>query len=542
MLFRPYFAIPRKPRAMNKYTSLNNLLGLFLSLLIVGCQTGPKTLENVVLGEITTNVNPHGRAPLSAEMSFATKEPCQVKMTVEGPNPVSRSFANFSRNHQLPILGLYPDTTNTLSLELTTEGGQVYTGEVSIAPPVIPDFLPTVSIEKLERDRMEPGMHLIDMLIANNGKFHAYTLMFDDTGTYRWMMDMSETGQITYTSYRLNNGNWLYLNWIDLIEVDDLGRIVTREQLWGHAGNHELIELSNGQLLMAGSKKDAMVLHRGQAFPSRFDHVVLWDRQQNRAIKEWDMRDVFDVDRIVFPPDYTPDYQSDWFHINSVGQDPADGGLIVSGRSQGVAKVGPNNELQWILAPHKNWGQAGPMGQGLSTTDYLLTAIDAAGNQLPTSVQSGAESHSDFEWSYGQHAVQILPNSNVLLFDNGLQRNFTPGTSYSRAVEYAVDPGAKTIKQVWSYGKERGLELYSPITSDVDVLPETNNRLIIAGNVRASDRDPHAKLVEITYPDNEEVFEASVWFKDAKGSGQNSWAQFDLVFRGERYNLIPSGK
>ncbi len=165
----------------------------------------------------------------------------------------------------------------------------------------------------------------------------------------------------------------------------------------------------------------------------------------------------------------------------------------------------------------------------------MLTALDKNGNPLPQALQSGSQAGQDFEWSTGQHAVNILDNGNILLFDNGLMRNFQSEPSYSRAVEYKIDEEKMTIQQVWQYGKERGLEMYSPITSDVDVLPDTGNRLITVGNIRGGSDSPHAKLIEITYPNNEEVFEAKIFFKDAMGSGEKTWAQFDLLFRGERY-------
>jgi arylsulfate sulfotransferase len=45
-------------------------------------------------------------------------------------------------------------------------------------------------------------------------------------------------------------------------------------------------------------------------------------------------------------------------------------------------------------------------------------------------------------------------------------------------------------------------------------------------------------MVEVTYPNNEVVFEADIFFKDALGTKEKSWGQFDIVFRGERYHLI----
>ncbi len=130
-----------------------------------------------------------------------------------------------------------------------------------------------------------------------------------------------------------------------------------------------------------------------------------------------------------------------------------------------------------------------------------------------------------------------MPNGNLLIFDNGLSRNFERKPTYSRAVEYKIDDDKRTIQQVWQYGKERGLDMYSPITSDVDVLEQTGNRLIVAGNIRASSDRPHAKMIEITYPANEVVFEAKIYFKDLNGDGTKSWAQFDLVFKGKRHRL-----
>jgi arylsulfate sulfotransferase len=514
---------------------------LLLSALLHACGSdqGPKVLDEITLGEVKVQVNPSGKVPLGALLTFSTQENCTAKVTVTGKEPVSRTFSKATRYHDIPVLGLYPGTANQVAVEVTDESGQRYVDTLTVEAPAIPDFFPTIDITKIDRSRMEPGLHLFDMLFANNGKFLTYTILFDDSGTIRWYMDMSDQGQITYTNYRLKNGNWLYLNWIDLIEVDDLGRVVREEKLFNNAGDHELLELPDGSIMMGGSMKDAYVVADGMKHPSRFDAVFIWDRKQGRPVKEWDLRQVLDVDRLVFPPDYSPDYRSDWFHINSFYYDQSEKSLIISGRNQGVLKVDDSNNLQWILAPHKDWGKAGPEGKGLNTADYLLTAVDSDGNPLPEAVQKGTAGTDNFEWPTGQHAVRILENGNLLLFDNGLMRNFKPGATYSRAVEYKIDDEKQTIQQVWEYGKERGLELFSAITSDVDVLPDTGNRLVTAGNVRASAKPPHATMVEITYPDNEVIFEADIFFKDARGTGERSWAQFDLVFRGERFDLVP---
>jgi len=272
---------------------------------------------------------------------------------------------------------------------------------------------------------------------------------------------------------------------------------------------------------------------------TRFDYVVEWDRKANKWVKDWDLAEILDIDRSVYPEDFSLDFKADWFHINAITQSLSDNSLVVSGRNQGVLKVDSDNNLKWILAPHRAWGKSGRNGNGFETSDHLLTAIDSNEKPFPSHVQQGRQGNAEFEWSTGQHAVNVLDNGNILLFDNGLSRNFEKTPTYSRAVEYRIDEENMTIQQVWEYGKSRGLEMFSPVTSDVDILPATKNRLITAGNVRASSLPPHSKMIEITYPENEEVFEAHVFFKDAKGTGEMSWAQFDLVYRGERYSLYP---
>lgn len=187
------------------------------------------------------------------------------------------------------------------------------------------------------------------------------------------------------------------------------------------------------------------------------------------------------------------------------------------------------------MAPHVAWEKAGREGNGPETKDYLLTALDQNRNALPDRVQQGTQPTDDFEWSTGQHSLNWLGNGRLLIFDNGPARNLNNKPTHSRAVEYQFDEENRTIQQVWQYGKERGLDMYSPITSDVDVLPRTGNRLITAGNIRVNQPAPHAKLIELA--DDEVVFECRVLFKDAKGTGEKSWAQFDLVFKGERYPL-----
>lgn len=515
------------------------LLFCFAALLALsGCDPGPKPLMEAVSGRIDMKVNPFNVVPLGALLTFTTQEECKVTIRVSGPEPVEHTFPAFSSSHSLPVLGLYADTLNTVELILTNRTGEQYTGELYIPTEPLPDFFPKVEVVTANREQMEPGWHLAEVLIADDGKFGAYPMLFDDQGAVRWYIDLSAVQPFAFTPHRLQNGNWLFVSWVELYELSDLGQLVRHERLTDYSADHDVIELEDGSLLMGASKKGATILRAGEPVESRYDFVI--QVNQNRKVtKEWDLRQVLDVDRTVFRKDFSLDFSADWFHLNSIAVSPRDNGLLVSGRNQGVVKVDQQNQLQWILAPHRAWEKAGWDGTGPETTDYLLTAVDASGKPLPVEVQQGEVSSEVFEWPTGQHALNILENGNLLLFDNGMARNFKADFSYSRAVEYEIDETNRTIRQVWEYGKERGLDLFSGVTSDVDILPLTKNRLITSGNIRLGKLPPHAAMVEVSYPDKAVVFEANLFLQDAKGSGAQEWAQFDVVYRGERYSLYP---
>ena len=110
----------------------------------------------------------------------------------------------------------------------------------------------------------------------------------------------------------------------------------------------------------------------------------------------------------------------------------------------------------------------------------------------------------------------FIRDGSLFLFDNGYdgydERPDLPdgqGRQYSRAVEFEIDEESLTVEQVWQYGKQRGLSMYSHGMSSVQVLPE-GNRYIVSGEMRLY---PYAKIriVEVDPSDSGQVvFEAMI--------------------------------
>ncbi|MGG7049207.1 MULTISPECIES: aryl-sulfate sulfotransferase [unclassified Campylobacter] len=162
-----------------------------------------------------------------------------------------------------------------------------------------------------------------------------------------------------------------------------------------------------------------------------------------------------------------------WAHVNSVDHDPTDDSIIISSRHQNaVIKIGRDKKVKWIIGGHKGWKD--------QFKDKLLQPVDSKGNKIVCEDEytkcPGYESDKGgFDWQYTQHTAFRIDSKSkpgvvyLTVFDNGDSRGFEQpaiaGMKYSRAVVFKVDEKAKTVEQVWEYGKERGAEWYSSVTS-----------------------------------------------------------------------------
>lgn len=478
-------------------------------------------LADLVAAAPTVEMNPSGRAPMSARLVVQTSSPTTVVAGASCGSPYVVEPAAANLVHDVHVVGLCVGDS-TIDFTIIDDQGQYAEGSlpVSVAPP--PEFFPNIVVRSSEPGAMEPGWTLSEFTLANNGVFNTYPLAFDDTGVVRWYLDLSEKGGILSPVHILANGNLLIPFGHTLSEYDWLGNEVNAWSIPSHWQHHDVTEMPNGNFLVAVDVSGRDTVE---------DHLIELDRATGQIVTEWDLRQILDVDRRSFGGS---DY--DWFHMNSVWYSQSDDTIILSGRNQGVVKVSRQNELVWILAPHRGWGPAGMDGNGEDTSLKLLTAVDNAGNPLSPGVQDGGTLSPQFDWPWGQHAAMILPNGNLFLFDNGINRRFSNSpTPYSRGVEYEIDEASGTVRQVWTYGEERGPDFFSAIISDVDYLSATSNRLIMPGIVTTG-AYPSAWVTEVT-PGGHVVFDAQLQFKNRYSTGEITWGNFDLVYRSER--VIP---
>jgi len=478
--------------------------------------------------EVETVLNPSGYAPLSALVSLKTDTAVYVKMRVigkDGDDPdVIEHFTEIGNDLEIPVHGLYAGYEN--EIELTFYNGnnaQLCSQTLAIETPSLISALPEITINTANRSQMAEGMTLVNYY-GHDTEIHPFRpFIFDSYGEIRWYLNFKEHPILNNLHFdngphRLENGNFYFgNNEPDAIyEVDLFGNIINTWNMPGFSFHHEVLEKPNGNFIVLVDKHGASTIE---------DYIIEIDRSANEIINIWDLNESLDNTRTALTTD-----AEDWIHVNGVSYDASDDTIVISGRTQGVVKLNAANEVVWIMAPHADWETS---GNGKDLTQYLLQPLDASGAAITDlSILDGTQNHSDFEWNWYQHAVKVLADGSIILFDNGDNRNYTGFGPYSRAVQYKIDETNGTIQQVWEYGKERGEETYSRIVSDVDYL-EANNHMLFSPGAILSGAQPFGKSIEIDMETNSIIFEATI-------IPPSSYANQITFHRTERLTLYPN--
>jgi len=459
-------------------------------------------------------------APLSRKLEMDLPVPASVHIQVSGQDG-SESDMNHTTElydiglQEIPLMGLYPDSDNSISISILSQSGYIlYSEDFIVSTSSVPESFPTIDVIEMNTSEMADGYTLVSYRSSFSPNI---PFMIDPWGKIRWYLDYTDHPELNLLHYdvgveRLANGNYYFGNRNSSIvyEVTILGEVINSWPLGSLNMHHQTKEKSDGNFLVCAS--DPTSLHEN-GFSAIDDHILELDRSTGAILYVWDLKNILDEHRTALI-DETQTSPVDWAHINSVWHDESDNSIIASVLNQGVVKFDYSGQIKWIVSNHSGWNQ-NRVGQDLN--DYLLTAVDASGIAYSDSVQMGFLNAENFEWPWFQHAVKLTTSGSMSLFDNGDSRNFEAGPSgYSRAVEYVIDEENMTIRQNWTYGKERGWDTFSNCCSDVDFISGSNNVLFGPGDTRLYQGSGNyaSRIIELDYDSKNvlwEVFMDSPW-------------------------------
>lgn len=393
-------------------------------------------------------IDPYDNSPLSALVSFETKDKVSPTITVHGKDELT-TFSNTFESaeiHHLPVYGLYPDTNNKVTIKA---GDEIQT--IHIKTTQLPEDFITPTAVLANKDQLSNDLYFFTP--SSRGKTVAYDVNGDVrwylTNQAPWKIDRVDNGRLVLSTERQIHAPYYTTG---LYEMDLLGKIYVEYSLPG-GYHHDYYEMKNGNLLVAS---DDFLSDAGTVE----DIIVELDRKTGEAVKTFDLKDILNME----------DGKSeswtayDWFHNNSVWFDEATNSITLSGRHQdAVINIDyDTGGLNWIIGDSTGWSD--------EYQKYFFTPI------------------GELEWQWSQHAAMITPEGYVFILDNGNNKSkianqyVSAADSYTRGVIYEINTDDMTIRQVWQYGKERGSAFYSPYISDVDYLAE-NHYIVHSGGI-----------------------------------------------------------
>ncbi|MFT7005351.1 MAG: arylsulfate sulfotransferase [Sulfurimonas sp.] len=382
----------------------------------------------------------------------------------------------------------------------------------------------------------------------------------DTNGDIRWYMDYKhfydrsernvEKGGMAMGFHQLDDGDLIWTQAQKYFRYDMMGKKVFERKLpFGYIdASHEIQMMPNGHMLLrVGKAKYA--LPNGHYTHTIRDHIIEMDGS-GKVVEEWDMAEILGKNQLrkdllmaldaravclnidmnakhIEVNDKVPfgDYPStgvghNWAHINSIQYDKQDDSLILSFRHQGIVKVGRDKKVKWILASPKGWSK--------DLKAKVLKPIDAKGNKVICIDDVACPGYTDqsksgFDYSWTQHTAWLSnryddnmgTTKTLSVFDNGdgrgMEQPAFKGDKYSRAVEYRIDEKNMTVQQTWEFGKQRGFDWFSVVTSNVLWHPETKTYAVTSANVHLiSPMKTKAVVMDIDPKTNEVKVEMDV--------------------------------
>ncbi|MHC5023344.1 MAG: aryl-sulfate sulfotransferase [Planctomycetota bacterium] len=333
----------------------------------------------------------------------------------------------------------------------------------------LPDFVPPMTIST-SGGAMEPGLTMFNIFSFNTlPKGLAVAIGAD--GAPVWFI----THPTRILDLRLApNGRVLYTDDGGGFEATLDGQITwdstaVYPDLYVH---HEIFRMPNGNFLTM--VEDFLEVERdGEMQVWVGDRIIEIDRLTNEIVWDWTTNEHYSTldydEQQMAAPRFDGAY--DWTHSNAVVYNEADNSVYISARHQNrITRI--DYDTRQIVY---NMGFVSP------------SADDDFGDNL---------------FSF-QHAVQMLPNGNMMVYDNGNRRDHqvhTAETGVTKAVELAFTNGEDGIPVdasiVWEYTAPN----FTPFIGDADRLPG-GNTLVTVGAA--------AKIIEVA-PDGEEVWNLSL--------------------------------
>ncbi len=384
-------------------------------------------------------VNPYGINPLSAYIMFDSQNPVKYTYTIHSEDEENNfvySNEDYNTTVKIPVIGLFENTNNKVSISLEDESGLKSSSEVVIATGAA-DYYPMDV--KIKGD--------LDDETANGWYFDAFYNAFDTSGNIRYNLNAG----VEDNPMKFKDDSFFVKvdNYQTIYQLNIMGKIINAYKTPSAEYNfhHDVVQTNDGYTYALASYNVDF-----ENIPYAESLIFKYDDSSEYPIEIFDVHDDFDENLVS---QYGTPNTNDIIHLNSIDYIEESNELIVSSQSQSViaALDADDGSVVWVIQDDES---------NVENKDKSLEILNAENFERTSgqhTVFVNTNSKYDTERDQGKLIISMFNNNNCKNDDGELQwktYDQEPNPSVctydtSDVLVYAIDEAKSTVEQIDSF-------------------------------------------------------------------------------------------
>lgn len=387
--------------------------------------------------------NPFMTNTQSLYVYFETEKPATITYTVHVDRDDIQDFTKTistqtdTKEHEFSVLGLIPNTKNTITFDIVYKDGTAETKETTYKMGSLyghEDLILEQTVSS-KSPAIEDGFYVV---LGNDSTQQDFTYYYDTNGVLR-----SELPITGYRNHRnVFKGDLMYFSAGTemIVAMNALGRIERIYDLGQYELHHDYVFDQNGNLLILATNLEADTVE---------DYIICLDLESGEITNVLDMGTLFASYKESTSDNKGDDW--DWLHLNTIQYVEDKDSVIVSSRETStiikLISIHGTPSIEYMMGPQALWADT-------EFAQYLYTSV------------------GDFSNTGGQHSITIEDQDlsdgqyHLYMFNNNYGRSTTnPDFDWSsiEGLSLEVDPTYHSL--FYEYAVDENTKIYSLVNS-----------------------------------------------------------------------------
>ena len=404
-----------------------------------------KESQEYTLSNMLIEYNPFGTNTQSLYVYFETDSAVKVSYTIHVKED---DIADFSRNvyqdeeyqkeHEFQVIGLIPDTENTITFYITNEDGSTDTKEIVYEMGSLygEEAVQLDTDVKQSADKLEDGLYVV---LGNDSPSMDFMYYYDNNGVLR-----GEVPLLGYRSHRLifdENSMYYSISEKKMAQVNRLGQVTKVYDLGNYKLHHDYVFDENGNML---------ILATDTTQDSVEDIVLKLDVNSGEVTEVLDLGDLFGEYKKTCVKNSSDELY--WMHINTI-QYIGNGSVLLSSRETStiikVDNIYDGPVVSYMIGEKDFW----------KDTSYVSLLLNKKGDFTIQGGQHTITYETDESLADGQYYLYMFDN-NIGISETrpdydwssiGLKVSSAVDGKNSKYYKYLVDENEGTFELVDSF-------------------------------------------------------------------------------------------